>query len=247
MCLQDRSWADWEDMDYQKAAATEELTRAQAEIEQLHEDKGLLEAKVSRLAGVIRSNGHDPTDVLVGVSTGYCRSRNVDSPTVANTINATWISPQNQVTTMHGERGYTESVAAAGVRSVATGAPSTNGCSTVRTRAKTLQQLVPESVKRSQTHQGGVQYNPEHEISLPGGASYEDLGSGSTTLETLPPVAATFSQNSSEPPDPAEYALFTARVIAHHLPVHAHARSVLLSSSSTTSLVVLVYYLYPLV
>lgn len=193
-------------MDYQKAAAVEELTRAQTEIMQLHEDKVLLEGKVSRLAGTIRSFGHDPTDFLSAVSAGYGRSRNVDSPTLATSINAISLSPQHQSTTMHGERGATGAVSTGGARSVATGGL------TATSRSHTLQQLAPEAVKRTQSHQSGMKRGAQHAasqvVSLPGGISIAELLSNSTTKDSLPQhVDGALSHDSSEAPDPKEYAL----------------------------------------
>jgi uncharacterized protein (UPF0335 family) len=68
---QEDNWIDWEEMDYQKAAAMEELSRAEAEIEQLQEEKSVLEAKLARLAAALRSLGYDPVDCLTGLVLGY--------------------------------------------------------------------------------------------------------------------------------------------------------------------------------
>lgn len=221
--IQDRSWVDWEDLDYQKAAAAEELTRAQNEITQLHEDKALLEAKVSQLTGAFRSLGHDPTDFAVGVSSGFARTRNINSPTLANTINATWLSPQHHGNTMHGDKGTVGVVSTGGARSGAAGPTSVNssrsgftrGTATTTgaagSRANKLQQLQPESLSRSHTQQGGTQNRAQAAAclatSLPGGISYAELFSENTTKESLPQNGGIMSShNSSDPPDPAEYA-----------------------------------------
>ena len=222
---QDRSWIDWEEFDYQKAAAAEELTRAQSEVSQLQEDKALLEAKVSQLTGALRALGYDPTDYVVGASTGFARSRNIDSPTLTNTINASWLSPQHHSNTMHGGRGVVGIVptggatngshsGAAALTSVNSSRSGTAGGRTIasyRSKGNTLQHFLPESMKGSHTQQGGTLQDAQTAVSLgtslPGGMSYAELLSESTTKESVPQHGAIrSSQNSSDPPDPAECA-----------------------------------------
>lgn len=170
---------------------------------------------MSRLAHAIRALGHDPTDVLAGVSPAYMRSRNPDSPTLASTINAAWLSPENNAATVPAERNFlgasttgarsrgTEAASTAGARSVTNnGTTSGNG----RSQGLTLQQLVPETVKRMSAHRGGMHLEPQIEESIPS-SSHPDQ-SLSTTRETISQRTDRISShNSSEMPDPEECAL----------------------------------------
>jgi hypothetical protein len=198
-------------MDYQKEVAKEELTLAQTEIKQLHEDKDFLEVRVARLYGALRSLGHDPADFTAAGSPTYGRIRNVDSPTFANTFRSTYFSPQNQNARIDRARDDARPGSMTGANSAATGAASNTGersAGSSGPQARTLQQLIPETVLRNQPKQPRMQSHSQQTGSASGGKSLADLlSSKSTTQETIHQrTGGVSSHNSSEGPDPAECA-----------------------------------------
>eukprot|EP00892_Ulva_mutabilis_P007611 jgi/Ulvmu1/5221/UM022_0014.1 len=62
--MQEGGLVDWDDLDYQLAAASEELMKAHARAEQLTEEKLLLERRWAHMQASVQADGQQPTAVM---------------------------------------------------------------------------------------------------------------------------------------------------------------------------------------
>lgn len=82
--LQDATLVDWDDLDYQLAAASEELMKAHARAEQLTEEKTLLERRWARIQASTHVDRPHPEELLASelagtAATAQCKEQLIDS------------------------------------------------------------------------------------------------------------------------------------------------------------------------